>query len=130
MRFNPDRITGEDRAQEQARKLRRAMTIPELKLWKRLRDRRMGVKFRRQHPIGPYTADFYAAEIELVIELDGSMHEATRDAVRDAYMRSRGIEVVRIAVWRLEQQFDHCVETIRDRVRRMRVMKNQDRGEV
>ncbi len=128
MRFNPDRITGEQRAEEQARSLRRVMTIPERKLWKRLRDRKMGVKFRRQHPIGPYTADFYAAEIELVIELDGSMHDAGRDATRDAYMMARGIKVVRIAVWRLEQDFDHYVERIRHRVKVMRALMEADQA--
>ncbi len=120
MRFNPDRENGDDRAVTRARELRRVMTIPERKLWKRLRDRRMGVKFRRQHPVGPYTADFYAPDLKLVIELDGSRHDPAHDAARDAYMRALGITVTRIAVWRLEQDFDHYAEQIRKRVRRMR----------
>lgn len=123
MRFNPDRENGDDRARARARELRRAMTIPEVKLWKRLRDRRMGVKFRRQHPIGPYTADFYAPDLKLVIELDGARHDSVHDAARDAYMRDQGIVVVRIAVWRLEQDFDHYVASLAERVRWMRSAK-------
>ncbi len=120
MRFNPDRGNNDDRAKARARELRRAMSVPEVKLWKRLRDRRIGIKFRRQHPIGPYTADFYAPDLKLVIELDGSRHDPAHDAVRDAYMQDQGMVVVRIAVWQLEQDFDHYVAMIADRVRRMR----------
>jgi very-short-patch-repair endonuclease len=47
------------------------MTPPERKLWKVLRGEQLGVKFRRQHPIGPYIADFYSREAQLVVEVDG-----------------------------------------------------------
>ena len=56
--------------------LRRDGTIPERLLWGLLRDRRLqGVKFRRQHPIGPYIVDFYCASCGLVVELDGRSHD-------------------------------------------------------
>lgn len=82
-----------------ARKLRRDMTDAEKKLWSLLRNNRLGVKFRRQVPYGPYILDFYCVKARLVIELDGSQHYTPegrgRDAKRDAYLRSDGLQVLR-----------------------------------
>jgi len=64
-----------------------------------------GLQFRRQHPLGPYVADFYCAEAKMVIELDGRTHNHTvqSDRARDAWMHERGILVVRIPVSRLSK---------------------------
>lgn len=60
---------------EHARKLRTDMTDAERRLWSLLRNRRGGGrKFRRQHPIGPYIADFACVERRLIIEADGGQH--------------------------------------------------------
>jgi type I restriction enzyme R subunit len=60
---------------QQRAKLRGQMTYAEEKLWQRLRAHRLdGLKFRRQHPLGPFIADFYCAEHRLVIEIDGDIH--------------------------------------------------------
>jgi very-short-patch-repair endonuclease len=64
-----------------------------------LRDERIGgLKFRRQHPIGPYTVDFYCHEIELVIEADGASHEdrSEQDQRRTEYLRQEGLRVFRV----------------------------------
>ncbi len=83
-----------------ARRLRRAMTPPELRLWTALRMRPDGFKFRRQHPFGPYVLDFYCDAAKLGIEVDGAAHDLgcnpARDLARDAWLRRRGIEVLRI----------------------------------
>ncbi len=80
-----------------ARELRSNATLPERVLWKLLRDRRRhGLKFRRQQPVGPFVADFYCASARLVVEIDGMGHDARADAGRDEWMRSEGIEVLRI----------------------------------
>jgi len=81
-----------------ARQQRRAMSPPEVKLWALLRRSPAGVKFRRQHPIGPYVADFYCAAARLVVEVDGRTHDNTceRDERRDSYLRALGLTVVRI----------------------------------
>jgi very-short-patch-repair endonuclease len=75
------------------------MTDAERKLWSLLRNNRLGVKFRRQVPYGPYILDFYCVKARLVVELDGSQHYTPegrqRDAIRDAYLRNDGLEVVR-----------------------------------
>src|SRR5580704_15769706 len=70
------------------------MSPPEVLLWVRLRQLRgEGPTFRRQHPIGPYIADFYCASARLVVEVDGAGHtvdaQIAHDARRDAYFRDR-----------------------------------------
>jgi very-short-patch-repair endonuclease len=84
-----------------ARQLRREMSLPEVMLWQRLRRKASGMKFRRQHPIGSYVADFYSSSLKLVIEVDGADHDMgsnpARDLRRDAFMRENGYEVLRIA---------------------------------
>ena len=72
-------------------------------LWSFLRNRQLGgLKFRRQHPFGPYVADFFCREARIVIELDGDHHggdlERRNDARRTAYFRARGIRVLRFDV--------------------------------
>ena len=75
------------------------MSLPEVLLWQELRKRPGGIKFRRQHAVDPYTADFYCAQAHLVIEVDGASHEgaaAERDLGRDAFMESKGLTILRI----------------------------------
>ena len=81
-----------------ARRLRGSMTEAEKRLWSRLRRGQMGVRFRRQQPIGPYVADFYCASAKLIVEVDGGQHNELRkahDARRDAWLRGEGYSVVR-----------------------------------
>jgi len=83
-----------------ARRLRREMSLPEVLLWERLRGRRNGLSFRRQHPIGPYVADFDCAAARLVVEVDGEAHaDASRSAsddYRDQFMQENGYQVLRL----------------------------------
>ncbi len=84
-----------------ARQLRKEMSLPEILLWRLLRGQPQGVKFRRQHPSGRIGMDFYCSDARLVIELDGMAHDMgdrpARDERRDAWLRSKGIDTVRIA---------------------------------
>ncbi len=79
--------------------LRKCMTDAEKRLWSRLRSDRLGVKFRRQVPLGPYIVDFYCSKARLAVELDGSQHHTesglTADLARDAYFATIDIKVVR-----------------------------------
>jgi len=83
-----------------ARRLRRAMSLPEVLLWQALRRRPGGLKFRRQHPSGPYVLDFYCGDAQLAIEVDGEAHargdRPERDDVRDDWLREAGIATLRI----------------------------------
>jgi very-short-patch-repair endonuclease len=84
---------------ERARELRRDMTNFETLLWFELKGRRVGgYKFRRQAPIGPYIADFYAPEVRLVVEVDGPIHDEQvgADDERTRNLEARGIRVIRI----------------------------------
>ena len=86
-----DRVT-------KARELRRDGSRAERICWHLLRDRRInGVKFRRQHPIGPYFADFACISRMLVIEIDGDHHafQVEADARRTAAMKQEGWRVLR-----------------------------------
>ena len=86
-------------ARANAQVLRRDMTDSERKLWGGLRGEQLGVKFRRQHPLGDYIADFACLEPKLIVELDGSQHQAQKgyDAKREAFFREHGFEVLRFA---------------------------------
>ena len=87
-------------ALKHARKLRREMSLPEVLLWQQLRQRPIGVKFRKQHPIGNLVVDFFCASKKLVIEIDGIAHNMGEnpddDVRRDAWLRSQGLEATRI----------------------------------
>ena len=82
---------------QHARTMRHIPTDAEKKFWRMVRDRRMGgYKFKRQHPIGRYIADFVCIEGKLVVELDGGQHAERReyDTERDAFFESQGFRVV------------------------------------
>jgi very-short-patch-repair endonuclease len=92
-----------------ARTLRREQTQQEHQLWQCLRAKRFAnFKFKRQHPLGSYIADFICFKPRLIIELDGSQHAESRlyDADRDAWFYSQGFRVLRIwnNQWSLQRQ--------------------------
>ena len=109
---------------QRARALRGKSTWAEKIMWRWLRDRRFSAyKFRRQHPTGIYTLDFFCEEARLDIELDGSGHgyplQQARDAEREKYLATLGIKTLRF--WnhqlRRERQFvrDVIFRALQDR---------------
>jgi len=102
-----------------SRQLRRDMTPPERKLWSVLRGDGIRVTFRRQHPIGPYIADFYSRQARLVVEVDGAIahggEEArAHDADRDAFLQSLGLRVVRVAAKDVMQNLEGVVAMLQE----------------
>jgi len=94
------------------------MTWPEKILWARLRRNQVeGLRFRRQHPLGPYIADFYCHEAGLVVEVDGmyshSHERIEHDRIRDRWMTERGIAVLRVSAISASGATDRVVERIR-----------------
>ncbi|MEE4350048.1 MAG: endonuclease domain-containing protein [Pacificimonas sp.] len=93
--------SGPPRTVRFAKKLRRKMTPPEVHLWQHLRLRPYGLKFRRQHPIGRYVADFYCHPLKLAVEVDGETHahgtQPERDMNRDRFFAETGVATVRIS---------------------------------
>jgi very-short-patch-repair endonuclease len=117
-----------------ARELRKSSTPSEAILWGFLRNYGPGVKFRRQHPMGPFVLDFYAPAIRLAIEVDGGIHEdryqRDYDNLRQELIETCGVKFLRLSNNRLEKdvqsvlseideyinersvRFDHSVEWI------------------
>jgi very-short-patch-repair endonuclease len=102
---------------ENAQHLRRKLSVPEARLWNRLRWRAPGKPvFRRQHPIGPYVLDFYCAKARLAVEIDGASHDMgdrpQRDMRRDAWLERQGITVVHIAANDLTREIDEAADAV------------------
>ena len=86
---------------KRAKQLRKQMSLPEVLLWRELRGSPEGLRFRKQHPAGAYVLDFFCARANLAIEIDGIAHDMGNrpqiDADRDAWLKQRRIDTVRIA---------------------------------
>ena len=99
-----------------ARSLRRALTLPEGLLWRALRRRPDNLKFRRQHPCGPFVLDFYCESARLGIEVDGMAHDLgdrpQRDASHDRWLSDNGIRVLRIPARHVLQDLDAVIRQI------------------
>jgi len=98
-----------------ARANRKAGNLSEVLLWMELKGSKLGVRFRRQTPIGNYIADFYCAEKNMVIEIDGHSHDFKfeHDMERDEYMQSRGIYVLRISDIDVKRDMSGTLEWIK-----------------
>jgi very-short-patch-repair endonuclease len=92
------------------------MTPPERRLWNTLRIRPDGLKFRKQHPLGAYTLDFFCHSSALAVEVDGIVHEMgnnpQRDTARDSWIAEQGIEVLRIPALELKHNLEGVVKLI------------------
>ena len=100
-----------------AKAQRAQMSDAERKLWHAVRARRLGgLKVRRQHPIGPYVADFYCAEARLVVEVDGNHHgepaQVEHDEVRDDWLTTEGLNVLRLTVYEVLENIEDVKERI------------------
>jgi len=93
-------LTGPGATIGKARKLRRKLTLPEGLLWRELRKRPAGLKFRKQHPAGPFVLDFVCLQARLAIEIDGEAHDRgrnpARDEARDEWLMNQGFRTLRI----------------------------------
>ena len=107
-----------------ARRLRAEMTLPEVMLWRVLRTRPGGIKFRRQHPSGRYVLDFYCSDARLAVEVDGEAHDRghrpAADIERDRWFAAQGVATLRIpareALENIETVVTHIVEPCRARL--------------
>ena len=109
-------ITGPAPTVKLARKLRNEMSVPERLLWRELRVRPGGYKFRRQHPAGIYVIDFYCAVVRLAVEVDGFSHETRdvmkRDQAKSHYLRSQGIATLRVPAKAVLEDIARVVQRI------------------
>lgn len=101
--------------QQAAWRLRGQMTPAELVLWEALRDRRLlGLRFRRQSPVGQFVLDFYCPACRLVVELDGGVHDtqAAADAARTELLGAYGLRVIRFPNERVFSDLPAVLEAI------------------
>jgi len=108
-----------------ARRLRKTMTRSEVSLWNALRGKQLdGLRFRRQHPLGPYVVDFFCASLKLAVEVDGSVHDgehrSDKDAVRDQWIQEAGICVVRVPDHVVLADMDAALRVIGEAARALR----------
>lgn len=100
-----------------ARKLRRNMTLEERSLWHHLRRDNLGVKFRRQEPIGRYIVDFVCFEHKIVVEADGSQHlNNPNDKIRDEFFTSQGFRVLRFWNSDIRNNLDGVLKVIENAI--------------
>lgn len=101
---------------ELAKDLRRNMTDAEKLLWNHLKAGVKGLKFRRQHPIGIYIADFYCHKIKLIVEVDGSIHTVKdvkdNDKKREDDLRGWGNTIIRFTNEHVFKNIDHVLDEI------------------
>lgn len=100
------------------RELRVTSTKAEKVLWEYLRNRNLGgLKFRRQHPIDKFIADFYCHEKKIVVELDGAIHDdkmnAQYDEARTYELNGSGIKVIRFRNSEVENNISLVIEEIK-----------------
>ena len=103
-----------------ARYLRKSETKEEIILWKELRNNKLGIKFRRQHPIDVFVIDFYAPKIKLAIELDGSQHTNKNtkeyDEMRTEFLKSKDITVLRFWNNELKKDLNNVINKIQEKI--------------
>ncbi|WP_322963099.1 endonuclease domain-containing protein [Sphingomonas fuzhouensis] len=109
------------RTVRKARGLRRDMTLPEVVLWRVLRERPDNLRFRRQHPAGAYVLDFYCPVARVAVEVDGEVHERgdqpERGVRRDAFLAGHGVAVLRIPARDVLRDLDTVIRYIMTQAR-------------
>jgi len=123
-------ISGPQETLKRARKLRSEMSLPELMLWRVLRERPDGFKFRRQHPAGIYILDFYCPAVRLAVEVDGQAHDgeqaAQHDAARSNFLKSQHVATLRVPATAVMTNLETAVQRIIE-VCKERAMKISER---
>lgn len=96
--YYPKQIRKDKKLRSIAENLRLHETSAEAVLWKKLKGKKLGYKFRRQHPLHGFIVDFYCYELMLVIEVDGSIHDnqQDKDRLRDSALQQQGYRTLRI----------------------------------
>jgi len=104
---------------EKAKNLRNNMTFAELKLWELLRNKQvLNLRFRAQHPIDIFIADFYCHSLKLIIEVDGGIHQTPEqkeyDIGREAEINHWGIKIIRFTNDEIEKNIDQVLNSINE----------------
>ena len=108
-----------------AQLLRRNETKAEKLLWEKLRNNQLeGLKFRRQHPVNIYIADFYCHKFKLMIELDGDYHnqeeQKQKDEVRTEVLRLNDLKIIRFKNEEVEQDINQVLTMIKNKIEQLK----------
>ncbi|MGC4103608.1 endonuclease domain-containing protein [Ferruginibacter sp.] len=119
---------------ENAEFLRKNMTHEEKIVWAHLSNNQLECKFRRQHPIWMYIADFYCHELKLVVEIDGSVHNRddvkTNDIIRENDLVDFGIKVIRFTNYEVRCDITKVVSDIKITINDIKNLQLQSIKEV
>lgn len=103
---------------DRRKELRNNSTKSEDIIWSCIKNKKLGVKFRRQHSIGGYILDFYCIEKKLVLEIDGEIHNTPEakeyDKIRDKFFIGLGFTVIRFKTLQVENNLDSVIESIKN----------------
>lgn len=109
------------------------MTEPEMRLWYFLRNELLGAKFRRQFSIRNFVLDFYCPRLKLGIEIDGDSHftkvGSYKDRLRDAYLRDKGIRLLRFLNNDVMRNIEGVIEKINEQIARPPLYLPLSKGE-
>jgi very-short-patch-repair endonuclease len=109
-------LSASSNARQVARHERQSGNLPEVLIWRELRKRPGGYKFRRQHPLSEIVLDFACLKTRLAIEIDGEAHDRgdrpERDGRRDAYLKSRGFTVLRLPAQYVLENLEGAITAI------------------
>ena len=113
---------------KRARHLRNNATPAERKFWKAINKEQLGVKFRRQHPVGPYILDFYCPALKLCVELDGDQHgfegNIQKDSARTAFLKTKEILVLRYWNVQIMKELEGVLHLLTDDIKALQERNN------
>ena len=112
---------------ENARKLRNKLTSAEQTFWLRLKEQFPDYKFRRQHPISIYIADFYCHKLKFVIEIDGSIHNSNEakldDEKREKDLENLSLTVIRFTNEQIKNEVEGVIEIVTSTIKKLTASK-------
>ena len=113
-----------------AKKLRNESTKSEITLWKRIKNRALGISFHRQFPIENYVLDFYCKELKLAIEIDGYSHDnedsKRRDKERQERLESYGIRFIRLDDREVMNDIENAIRGIEEAIREIKAKQTEE----
>ena len=126
--MNTKKIFNKKNNETKRKTLRKNLSEPEKKFWQVTRGKQLGIKFRRQQGIGDYIADFYSAECQLVIEIDGDSHFGDKaiahDLRRNYFMQDHGLRVLRFTNQEIMQELDGVLMRVVEVIKEQKKLKS------
>ena len=106
-----------------AKILRQNMTLGEIALWREIKGKKLGVRFSRQIPIDQYIVDFYCKNLQLAIEVDGSIHfkneQQNKDIFRQNRLESLGVVLIRFSDLDVKNNLSLVLEELKNKIKKI-----------